>query len=273
MSDGYNDRALVEHWNGTSWSVTTVPQPGQQRDLLFSASSTSPTDVWAVGAWQGANGKFETLAEHFDGHAWSVVPTPDPGSVGNHLFGVDAVSPDDVWAVGQQLSGPGTPDEGLVEHWDGSHWSVVELPASSASVMLHGVTVSGGQVFAVGESDSPAAGNALVLREAGGHWSTEHLPSLPSNASNWANLYSVAAAGGAVYAVGTYVDNATDANDLLVLKAPLDGDGVGKWTVEGAPIPGSGSNIAGGIAVAGVHLWMAGTMDDGGGRLPMVEVR
>jgi hypothetical protein len=272
MSDHYQDRALVEHWNGTSWSVTDVPQPGKQRDILFSASSTSPTDVWAVGDQEGSDGRFETLAEHFDGHAWSVVPTPDPGGAGNHLYGVDAVSPDNVWAVGQQLSGAGTADQGLVEHWDGSHWSVVDLPASPANVMLHAVAVSGGQVFAVGESDSPAAGQALIMHEAGGHWSTEHLPSLPSNASNWANLWSVAAAGGAVYAVGTYVDNVTDNNDLLVLKAQLDGAGVGTWTVDNAPIPGSGSNIAGGIAAVDGHLWMAGTMDDGGSRLPMTEV-
>ncbi|HEX4255567.1 MAG TPA: alkaline phosphatase family protein, partial [Streptosporangiaceae bacterium] len=128
LNSAYQDRALIEYWNGTRWSIMPTPQPGSERDLLMGASAVSPSDVWTVGIQQGADGRFGTLAEHWDGSRWSTVPTPDPGAAGNHLFAVDAVSRDNVWAVGQQLTGH-APDQGLVEHWDGRKWSVVPQPA------------------------------------------------------------------------------------------------------------------------------------------------
>src|SRR5262245_23809836 len=75
LDDQYRDRALVEHWDGTNWTVVNVPQPGSERDLLYSVSARTPSDIWAVGDQQGADGKFRTLAEHWDGQQWSVVPT------------------------------------------------------------------------------------------------------------------------------------------------------------------------------------------------------
>jgi hypothetical protein len=129
LNSKYQARALIETWNGKTWSIAHNPQPGSVRDMLFGASALSPSDVWVVGDQEGGDGLFETLAEHWDGGKWTVVPTPDPGSTGNHLYAVDAVGPDDVWAAGQQLGGQ-VPDQGLVEHWDGHSWSVVDLPVS-----------------------------------------------------------------------------------------------------------------------------------------------
>ena len=92
---------------------------------------------------------------------------------------------------------------------------------------------------------------------------------LPSSAgSNWTNLYGIAAAGGAVWATGTFVDPKTDNNDILILR------GTGNhWTVDPGPNPGSGSHILGGLTAIDGQLWAAGTFDDGGSRLPLVEHR
>jgi len=237
------------------------------RDMFFAGSALSPSDVWLVGDQEGSNGRFETLAEHWNGSAWSVVPAPDPGSSGNHLYGVDAVAPNDVWAVGQQL-GAKSPDQGLVEHWNGRTWSVVNSPvSSSASVMLDAVTVAQGHVWTAGEADSPATGGRPIIeRLQGGHGQVVHLPSSAGN--NWTNLYGIAAADGSVWAVGTFVDKKTDNNDILILR------GTGNhWTVDPGPNPGSGSNIFGGLTTIGGHLWGAGTFDDGGSRLPLIEHR
>ncbi len=144
LNSKYQDRALIEVWNGKTWTIADNPQPGAVRDMLFGASALSPSDVWVVGDQEGGNGLFETLAEHWDGHRWTVVPTPDPGSSGNHLYAVDAVSADDVRAAGQQLGGQ-VPDQGLVEHWDGHSWSVVDLPVPAyASVMLTAIAATAG---------------------------------------------------------------------------------------------------------------------------------
>ncbi|MBV9452145.1 MAG: hypothetical protein JO345_40290 [Streptosporangiaceae bacterium] len=267
LDSAYRDRALLEVWDGAKWSIADIPQPGSVRDMLFGAAAVSPSDVWVAGDQEGADGRFQTLAEHWNGHSWSVVPTPDPGSIGNHLYGMYAVSSSDIWAVGQQLGGS-FPDNGLVEHWDGHSWSVVSLPRiPGASVLLQGVTANAdGQVYAVGEADSTAGGRPLIEYYAHGSWSVVPLPA--SVGSVWTQLFGVAISGGASWADGTYVDPATDNNVALV----LTGTGT-SWTVATSPQPGSGSNILGGLAAAGGHLWAAGLYDDGGSRLPLVEHR
>jgi len=209
---------------------------------------------------------FKTLAEHWDGSSWSVTRTPDPGRSGDHLYAVDAVSPDDVWAVGQKL-GSRVPDQGLVEHWNGRRWQVVPLPASPANVLLDGVTVADGQVWAVGEADTPDGGLPLIEHYSGGRWTAASLPAVPDG-SNWANLYGVAVAGGSAWAVGTYVDPVTDNNSVLLLRGRGD-----TWTLATAPNPGSGSNLPGGLTAVGGQLWMGGIYDNGGSELPLIEHR
>jgi hypothetical protein len=271
LNASYQDRALIEVWNGRKWSIANVPQPGSVRDMMFGASALSPSNVWVVGDQEGGDNVFETLAEHWNGRTWSVVPTPDPGSTGNHLYAVDAVSPDNVWAVGQQL-GQQAPDQGLIEHWNGRQWQVVPLPPSgSANVLFDGLTIADGQVWVVGEADSPVGGGLpLIEHLVHGHWFTEQLPALPDGA-NWGNLYGVTVAQGAVWAVGTFVDPATDNNDVLV----LSGAG-GKWAIDNAPNAGGKgfSDIPGGITAIDGQLWLAGMYTTAtSNEIPLIEHR
>src|SRR5437764_621866 len=53
---------------------------------------------------------------------WSVVSSPNVGTSSNVLNGVAVVSANDVWAVGYYSGGT------LIEHWDGTSWSVVPSP-------------------------------------------------------------------------------------------------------------------------------------------------
>ena len=222
-----------------------------------------------VGDQEGRDHVFRTLAEHWDGSAWSVVPTPNPGSNGDHLYAIDAVSPDNVWAAGQQLGGD-SPDQGLVEHWDGQKWSVVPVPTPAAAslVMLDGITASASQVWVAGEADSPeGGGQPLVEGYQNGTWTIARLPTIPDG-SNWTNLWGITMAGGSVWAVGTYVNPATDNNNDLVLQGTN-----GSWSIDPAPNPGSGSNILGGITNVDGQLWSAGIYDNGGSELPLIEHR
>jgi Phosphoesterase family len=271
LNAAYEDSTLLEVWNGKKWSIANTPNPGSLRDMLFGASALSKSNVWAVGHQESADGIFETLVEHWNGRTWSVVRTPDPGSTGNLLYAVDAVSADNVWAVGQQSFAQG-PDQGLVEHWNGHSWSVVPLPVSaSALVLLDGVTASGGQVWVAGEADSPVGGGQpWIYYDNHGKWSVASLPKLPDG-SNWGNLYSMAVAQGSVWAVGTYVDPATDNNDVLVLR----GTG-GTWAVDNAPNAGGPgfSDIPGGITAIGGQLWMAGMYTTAtSNEMPLIEHR
>ena len=143
------------------------------------------------------------------------------------------------------------------------------LPASdSANVLLDAVKVSDGRVWVAGESDSPSGGGQpLVESYADGQWTVPDLPAVPHHA-NWANLYGIAVADGAVWVAGTYVDPATDNNNAFVLRHDASG-----WTVDNGPDPGSGSNIPGGITAVNGELWLAGVYDSGGSNQPLVARR
>ncbi len=91
---------------------------------LYGVETVSAKDVWATG-YYFASGSYRTLAEHWNGKKWKVVPTPNTaGSTSNYLFGVSAVSADDVWASGFSFIDDDIP---VAQHWDGSAWTIVPV--------------------------------------------------------------------------------------------------------------------------------------------------
>jgi hypothetical protein len=163
-----NDSTLIEHWNGTAWSIVAAPDASPS-DNLNSVSADSSTDIWAVGgATYTLSGLSPSVAfvplsydaplvEHWNGSSWRIVPAPtlgldphNPAAVakakselisgaavnfaGADLTSVRAISPTDVWASGvvsfaNQGGDAGfRADETLTEHWNGTKWSIVAAP-------------------------------------------------------------------------------------------------------------------------------------------------
>jgi hypothetical protein len=85
-----------------------------------------------------------TLVESWDGTAWSVDPSPTPGTYGG-LSGVSCSSARSCAAVGNYSHGTGSGSSGLgqplVESWDGTAWSVVPTPRPAVAY-LYGVSCS-----------------------------------------------------------------------------------------------------------------------------------
>ena len=123
----YQWETLVEHWDGTAWSVVPSPNAGTSDNYLTGIAALAGNDVWAVGYYEG-DGGYQTLVEHWNGTAWSIVPSPNAGSGSNALTGVVALAGNDVWTVGYFLSFSVSGVQTLVEHWDGTAWSVVPSP-------------------------------------------------------------------------------------------------------------------------------------------------
>ena len=163
-------------------------------------AAAGPDDVWAVGQQLGATSPDQPLAEHWDGHTWSVVPTPALSAGTNALYSV-AAGPAGVFAVGESDNDV-TGAHPLVEQFKGGSWSVVGLPpAGSIWTNLWGVTVAGDEVWAVGTFLDPVTGNqdSLVLRGQGSTWTVSNAPN-PGSGSNV--LGGVAAVGNQVWAAG-----------------------------------------------------------------------
>lgn len=74
----------VLHWNGSTWSMTEVPNHGSEGSRLRGIQVLSRNDVWAVGQAQQDDGAILSLTEQFNGKSWSIQKSPDPGILGKH---------------------------------------------------------------------------------------------------------------------------------------------------------------------------------------------
>ncbi len=141
-------KSLIEHYANGSWHLITSPDEGDE-DVLTAVSSTSATDIWAVGSYLDSGKGYGALIMHYDGANWEIVSSPSPG-IGSGLGGVKAISSNDVWAVGSYE----TKDMNyhiLLLHYDGVSWTVQAAPRVSGDPGLSAIGASSSSnLFAVG---------------------------------------------------------------------------------------------------------------------------
>jgi hypothetical protein len=166
-------RTLIQHWDGTAWSIVPSPSPGPVVNELRSVAAVSANDAWAVGFCAGWY-RSSTLILHWDGANWSQVPSPNPnaGFANNELYGIAAIAPDDIWAVG--VTGTDTHAYApLALHWDGAAWTAIPT-ANGGGYGAFFRSVSGsssGDVLAVGASVYPAGLEGGIRHFAfAAHW-------------------------------------------------------------------------------------------------------
>jgi hypothetical protein len=171
-SASHRNETFSEHFNGTAWRVVPMPPVnGSNINAFFqfnSINANTPSDVWAVGERGVIDmpGSQKTLIEHFNGTAWSTVPSPSPGSI-DVLSGVTTSNaPDNVWAVGTDVPAGKSVGQTLTLNWNGTAWNVVASPNTGSTDALGAVATKPGAaiVWAVGESGPPGSSSPLVLQ-------------------------------------------------------------------------------------------------------------
>src|SRR5262249_17863386 len=120
-STGYSS-TLIEHWDGSAWSVVSSPNMQGTNNALNGVVALGTNKVWAVG--YSGSGFFSTLTEHWAGAGWTIVPSPDVSGDSDVLYAVSGTGASGVWAAGDTQSGFGYYFT-LIEHWNGSGWSIV----------------------------------------------------------------------------------------------------------------------------------------------------
>ena len=264
----YAGRTLVEHWDGTRWSVVASPNPGpngnhlsgvkavpsdpatvwavgsygtpgssigttnlilrrtaggwQQfatpattvMDALEAVDATGPADAWAVGSGftHPFGGTSVAIVVRWNGVRWDSVRIPQPSPVA--LFGVEALAPNDVWAVGHTY--PGGPFWiPVILHWNGTAWSRATIPPFPSGGQLRDVVaLSPTNIYAVGTEGEGSNGRTLVLHWDGRSWTRQATPSPPVGPK----LFGAAVTPGAVWGVGYRYDQTAAANRTLTIR-------------------------------------------------------
>jgi hypothetical protein len=242
-------QSLIEHWNGTAWSVVPSPAGEPADSELLGLAAVSATDVWAVGHTTVEVGEGSgTLIEHWNGTAWTVVTSPQLSDTGTgYLTGVAAVGSGDIWAVGRDGRHP-TP---VIENWNGSAWTTVSQPVSGFDSALNSVTVvSGSDVWAVGEQNL----NQTVTEQWNGtSWTLVPSPSVTANGAQDTLSAVTALSSGDIWAVGLSLQNPVSST----LAEHWNGTA---WQIVSTTDPDPGSNTLDTVAgtAAGQPLWAAG---------------
>ena len=207
--------ALIEHFDGKHWTVATSPNPGQYGSQLSGVSGSSATDVWANGGtFTNPSGTFVTLTEHWNGTAWSVVPSPNANNLNNVFNAVVAITSTDAWAVGDYWTGTGSTFDSLTEHWDGKSWKIITSPSFPTSTALWGVAAaSSSAVWIAGQITSTTG--SLVMYWNGKKWAREKTPVLAGSTQDFLNGIATVPGGSTVWAVGGDATSSGGPNQTL----------------------------------------------------------
>src|SRR5712691_1218459 len=240
-------RTVIEHWNGTKWSVVKSRNGTNGYNFLNGVAVVAANDVWAVG--QAANGStYNTLVEHWNGTAWSIVPSPNVPGFSSILQAITVISANDIWAVGNSTDSNFN-NFTLTLHWDGTTWSIVPSPILDNDILFAVDAVASNDVWAVGDS-RPNNYDAITLTI---HWDGSNWSVVPSPNGIGDNIFfGVAAiASNDVWAVG-------NEGSLSTLAEHWDGTA---WSIVATPDFNSNATnevLVGVVALSSNNIWTAG---------------
>ena len=174
-------RAFIAHWDGSRIHGVKPARLTQGKyGALTSVALIAGDDVWAVGEHGRAGQTNRPLIEHWDGTAWTSVPSDARGGSTANLAGVDGTSSSDSWAVGWHVARGTQTIAAFAEHWDGRSWTMSDIPAPGYASSLTGVSaISADDVWAVGSwarSKQPQRTLPLIEHWDGSSWSIVDAP-------------------------------------------------------------------------------------------------
>ncbi len=257
---------IIERWNGTKWSLFPNPTllPNSQGDL-FAMTSTSATDIWAVGnlvqTFSNSGSTSYNLFEHWNGTSWTPTFINDTEGF-EGLTGVSEDATNDAWAVGDV--GGST----LAIHWDGTSWSHVATPGplgDGPNQLNAVVALAPDNAWAVGYSTPGLAGQSatltLILHWDGTTWSIVPSPNVGPNTNRLLGITANSADD--IYAFGSNFTADGSGNQMTLL---LHWDGT-SWTIVPSPNPTKG-NFLNDLLFAGVvpspgSVWIFEDEDEG----------
>ena len=263
--------SFAEGWDGTMWSVETVPQPaGSTGSRLLGVSCPTAGACTAVGGYGDPAGVGLTLAETWNGTSWTIQSTPNPvGAEGSGLLGVSCPSATSCTGVGSSDTNSGTTLT-LAEGWNGTTWTIQSTPnpPGASEAALNSVSCVLGTCTAAGYSAAPAHA-ALPLAEAwdGTSWAVQTVPG-PSGATAGGFLAVSCASTSSCVAVGSY-DRGSNSIPVPLVEAWS----APTWSVEagGQPASAAISDLKGDSCISAACVAVGYSENDVGDTLTLAE--
>ena len=238
--------AFAAHLNGRALvsdpTSTRLARPA--RAVLASVSCATVSDCMAVGSYElgpGAAGVQASLAEHWDGSAWTLEP-----AAGAELIGVSCPSSGDCTAVGDSCGDFYCARPPLIERWDGVRWATASAPEPAGASWIHMNAISCARPVsctAVGTYGT-ATSDFLPLVEHwnGLQWAVEQAPS-PTITYNGGGGLDAVSCPTATFCVATGSGN----------RESEIWDGT-HWTLKGWQAPGDAAAVSCATATACVAV-------------------
>lgn len=215
---GYSDatgagRALVERWDGVSWSIQAAPGSG----TLAGVSCPSTSFCLALAG---------SDVDEWNGVTWSSMPSALPDSTS--LVAVSCVSADACMGVAGGPSGP------VSEWWNGTIWSLQQFAQLPPNTGPLDVSISCGSVTAC---------TAVVFRHLTAGLPVQAQPPIAEswNGTSWTVAAQPTSSSGGLSSVScpsaafcSAVGFLSDSSGVTVAAAAEAWNG-STWTVEGAP--------------------------------------
>jgi hypothetical protein len=255
------------NWNGTAWSSVPTPTPSGSTPawVLKSVAASSTSDAWAVGEQSAGTKIHDSLYEHWNGTAWSVVTGPNEGVLNAVLdfgpanawafadfavlhwngtawsvvsgalpaLGVSADGPGDIWGIYRN-------DQ--VTHYNGTSWSSTTLSAPSGTPVFEGVTALSPTDVWVGGTNGTGP---LLEHFNGTSW---QVMTLPSSFSAY-GLNAITAKSDS----DVWVFSNTGSPSVPLLLANWNGS---SWTTSPSPLPSGTLTGIGSAASSPSHVWL-----------------
>ena len=263
-------RSEALHWNGKKWKLVPTPNPGgtsaaTDTNALSGITCTAAASCWATGDQLDGSQTEVNEALHWNGKAWTSVPTPNPSGTGslegNTAASVTCIKSTDCWIAGYGNNSSGASDNETL-HWNGTSWSAVPVPQPGYGGLSGISCPSAADCWAVGTETRPGGDINEAMHWNGSAWSQVATPNPSGTASGDNNLlFDLACASGSdCWAVGFYT-----ISSYAQLNQVLHWNGT-KWSQSGVPQPTgrknvSTNNLYGVTCAKASDCWAVGTTD------------
>jgi hypothetical protein len=265
-----NTTALLDRWNGTSWTGQAVPSPPEA--ILSAVSCPTQAYCLAVGQRLAGNGIVAPLAEAWNGTSWSMLAAPNRHAPNGSTFtGVDCVAANSCEV--EATFGYGEGDQTVFAYaFNGTAWTFQKqrnhsflgfefntensVSCSSAAACTSVGFWQPGQVLGV------------IERWDGTSWAQERLPSLPK-AMNDTLLGVSCTAAAACTAVGELSANLSN---IPMTTLALTWNGT-SWQRAATPSPAGRSSQLSAVSCTSATTCVAvGSSASGAASTTLVEV-